>query len=373
MKSIKIDVNRRDLLVNVLGFGALVIFFLVLKNLDAVRNLFFWIVSLLIPFFIAFALYFVLLPLKTLIFRIFPKQLSLRLRNKSATFLTCILVVLLIFLFFFLFVPQLISSIEILVTQLPTYFQQVSAFLSNYISSEELLSSLTNLLNSAVPYIKTFLESIKDILLGVLGGSLPFLVNALITISFLMVLLSEHQQLRVEARKFLFFTLPKTIASNVLSTIGDISTIFRRYMIGQLTDALLVGVVTFIGMMILGLPYPLLIAFIIAITNMIPFFGPFIGAIPCGILILIVNPIQALIFLIMILVIQQIDGNIIAPMIVGDSLDIPPIYILFAITIGGSLFGILGMLIGVPVFSVIMMLFKRLVLFIEKQRLKTSE
>lgn len=367
MKYIKTeDIKNNDVLINVFTFGGLIVFFLVLRNIGSIFAQINWLIKILMPLFIAFAIYFLLLPLKNIFIKYLPKKLPKKSTNLISTLLTLAVVICFVFLFFFLFVPQLISSIEVLVVQMPNYFTQIVNWISGYVDSSDMITRINELVNNVIPYINSILESVKDFLIQFLSGSLPFLISLLTCISFLIVLLNDHTQLRIESRKFLYFAFPKKAAQTLLATVGDISIIFRKYFIGQLTDAALVGIVTLIVMLVLKLPYPVLIAFIIAVTNIIPFFGPFIGAIPCGILILMVNPFQALIFAIMILVIQQIDGNIIAPMIVGDSLSIPPIYILFSITVGGSLFGILGMLIGVPVFSVLMMLFKRFIMFIEE-------
>lgn len=371
MKYIKTeDIKNNDVLINVFAFGGLIVFFLVLRNIGSIFAQINWLIKILMPLFIAFAIYFLLLPLKNIFIKYLPKKLPKKSTNLISTLLTLAVVICFVFLFFFLFVPQLISSIEVLVVQMPNYFTQIVNWISGYVDSSDMITRINELVNNVIPYINSILESVKDFLIQFLSGSLPFLISLLTCISFLIVLLNDHTQLRIESRKFLYFAFPKKAAQTLLATVGDISIIFRKYFIGQLTDAALVGIVTLIVMLVLKLPYPVLIAFIIAVTNIIPFFGPFIGAIPCGILILMVNPFQALIFAIMILVIQQIDGNIIAPMIVGDSLSIPPIYILFSITVGGSLFGILGMLIGVPVFSVLMMLFKRFIMFIEEIRKK---
>lgn len=374
MKYIKTKyIDKKEIFINVLAFGGLVVFFLVIRNLNTLMANIMWFLNFLLPFFIAYGLYFILLPIKERIYSLLPKRKFTRYANHFATLLTMMIVLLALVLFFFLIVPQLITSIEVLVTQIPDYYQQILNIAKQYIDSEVILEKLIELLNGLVPYVQTVLEALKNFLTSFISGSLPFLISTIATISFLVVLLSSHKLLRVEMRKLFFFLFNKKIAMNILQTTHDISRVFKRYLVGQLTDALLVGVVTFIAMIIFKLPYAVLIAFIIGLTNMIPFFGPFIGAIPSALLIFIVDPFQALIFVIIILVLQQVDGNIIAPMIVGDSLDIPPIYILFSITVGGSLFGILGMLIGVPVFTVLIMLFRRFIVFIESKRIQIQE
>ena len=136
---------------------------------------------------------------------------------------------------------------------------------------------------------------------------------------------------------------------------------FGGYFTGVLIDAIFVGVITFIALIIFGVPYASLVAVIVAITNVIPIFGPFLGAIPSAFIIFISEPSKAIVFIILILVIQQIDGNIIAPRILGNSTGMSSLAVIVAITIMGSIFGFMGMLIGVPVFAVIIALIKELV------------
>lgn len=133
----------------------------------------------------------------------------------------------------------------------------------------------------------------------------------------------------------------------------DVKNVFQQYIIGNLLDSLIVGIVCWIGMLLLKIPYAPMIAFIVGVTNIIPVFGPFLGAIPVGIILFIVNPVYCLEFALFILILQQVDGNVIKPIILGDKMGISGFWILFSVSIGGSLFGIAGMLLGVPVFALI--------------------
>ena len=150
--------------------------------------------------------------------------------------------------------------------------------------------------------------------------------------------------------------------------------IFRRYFLVIVLDSLIMGIVCYILMKILGLPYAELISVIVGITNIIPFFGPFLGAIPSILIILMSSPMDAFIFALMILIVQQVDGNIICPAILGNSLGLKPILIIFAVTLGGGLFGIVGMIAGVPAFTVIYTIFKRSVSHrLQKKNLDSPE
>lgn len=154
-------------------------------------------------------------------------------------------------------------------------------------------------------------------------------------------------------KKILYTICAENTADSIILVIRLTSNMFKRFVFGQAIDSVVVGIVCWFGCTVFRIPYAVLIGFVVGVTNMIPIFGPFIGAVPCGIILLLVKPIAAIEFAAFILVLQQIDGNIVAPHILGDSLGLPALWVMFAIIVGGSLFGIVGMFLGVPLFSVI--------------------
>jgi predicted PurR-regulated permease PerM len=164
-----------------------------------------------------------------------------------------------------------------------------------------------------------------------------------------------------QVKKINFALFSEKTADKLVYITNLANKSFSGYVSGQLIDSLMVGIITYIVMLIFGWPYPMLIAVIIGVTNILPFFGPFIGAIPSAIIILLINPWQALSFVIFILILQQIEGNIIAPRILGKSVGMSAIWVVFAIIVGGGLFGFVGMVIGVPTFSVIYTLVKEFI------------
>ena len=143
---------------------------------------------------------------------------------------------------------------------------------------------------------------------------------------------------------------------------------FSGFIVGKLLDSLIIGIICFIACKILQFDYPVLLALIVGVTNIIPFFGPFIGAIPCILLLLMIDPMQSLYFAIFVFLLQQFDGNILGPAILGESTGMSPLWIIFAITVGGYLFGVIGMFLGVPAIAVISYLFKLLVDYLLKKR-----
>ena len=163
------------------------------------------------------------------------------------------------------------------------------------------------------------------------------------------------------ATKICYCLMKPEKCKSFIANAKECFRIFTGFIIGKSIDSLIIGIMTFFFLKLLNLPYALLVAVIVGVTNMIPFFGPFIGAIPCGILYLCIDPIYTLIFAIMIFIIQQFDGWILGPMILGDSTGIRPIWVIFGITVGGAYFGFAGMFLGVPFTAVIVYLVNKAV------------
>ena len=186
-------------------------------------------------------------------------------------------------------------------------------------------------------------------------------------------LLIDKEKLCALSKKITYGLFPESYADEIIKLVDRSNYTFGRFLVGKIIDSLIIGVLTFIILTIFKMPYTILVSVIVGITNIIPFFGPFIGAIPSFIIILFVSPVQALWFLLIILFIQQLDGNVIGPKILGDSIGISAFWILFSILVAGKLLGIVGMIIGVPLFAIFYSIVKE---FIEsklrKKGLKTE-
>jgi predicted PurR-regulated permease PerM len=191
-------------------------------------------------------------------------------------------------------------------------------------------------------------------------GVFNFLIGMIIAV----YLLSDSERFISQAAAVCYSLLPKRSADRVIEVANLSGQMLNRFIFGKLLDSLIIGIFCYIMTELLTIPYAPLISFIVGITNMIPVFGPFIGAVPAIFILLIIQPSKALEFAIFIIILQQIDGNIIGPYILGDSMGLPPIWIMFAIIVGGAVGGVLGMFLGVPIFSVIYLLFTR---FIKRQ------
>ena len=176
-------------------------------------------------------------------------------------------------------------------------------------------------------------------------------------------MLLDKEKLLHFCKKTLFILFSKKQVESIASTIKYTNSVFNSFVVGKTIDSLIIAIIFFIGSIILNLPYPMLLAIIIGITNMIPYVGPFIGAVPVVALTILINPIKGLWVLIFIVVLQQFDGVILGPRILGDSIGLKPIGVIFAIIVGGAIAGPLGMFFGVPIFSVIFTIFSN---FVEK-------
>ncbi len=265
-------------------------------------------------------------------------------------------------LFVWMLLPQLTESIKDLGEKFPSYIQAVEDLAHSIAENggaiataiETLLTTLNNFIDNSYDLLKQYLPQIVAMVQSVAIGALDIVLGIVFSIYFLLA--KEH--LLAQFKKILrAITQEKTYQDIVkVATLTD--NTFGKYFTGAILDSILVGIICFILMTILRLPYAPLISVIIAVTNVIPFFGPFIGAIPSAIILFVANPIYAVYFAIMILVLQQIDGNIIAPRIHSASTGLDPVWVIVSITIMSGLFGFIGMFIGVPLFSVIYTLVK---------------
>ncbi|MCI7794397.1 AI-2E family transporter [bacterium] len=273
--------------------------------------------------------------------------------------------VLIIFVLGWMVIPQVISSIVILFENLPSYFNNVQSLLltiqENYgldVSKavtalddyEQLMNELGNLLAGAVPKIVASVGSIAS-----------NVVDIFTAIASSVYMLAEKDKLLRQLRILARAILPRPVVQVVLDTFTLANENFEGFFIGKIIDSGIIGVLTFVCCSLLNISFAPLIAVVVGITNIIPVFGPFIGAVPCIIILLFVKPIDAVKFLVLILIIQQVDGNIIGPKILGKSIGVSALWVLFAIVLGGDLWGVVGMVLGVPVFATLYALLREFV------------
>lgn len=330
------------------------------------------IMGILSPFIIGIAIAFIL----NLIMVIFEEKIFSFLDNKKyikyskfkrplSVALTFMVVVVVILGLISFIIPQLIDSIATLTNAVPSYIKSFEELISKYVSNTEILNTVWNNFLSAWREVIQFtgqilassLSSVVNITLGFTSG----LFNFIISLFFSIYMLLNKEKLQLGMKKVLYAFTGNKFADKVIY-LGKISNeSFSSYIGGQFIEAIIIGVLCFLGMIILRMPYALLISVLVAVTALIPIFGAFIGTIPSAFIILIIDPMKALWFVIFIIVLQQIEGNLIYPKVVGGSIGLPPIWVMLAMIIGGNTFGLIGILLGIPIFSVIYKVFKELV------------
>lgn len=289
-----------------------------------------------------------------------------RVSKACATVASLLVVVLVVAGLFQMLIPQMIESIIGIKESLPSYLQNFYAWIQRILSDNPDIEAmvLSNLQSGAV-FLENWVEKaftsiniskLGDFIIGFSSGFfslLTFVKNCLIGLIVMVYLLNIKDVLVAQAKKITYGCLKLRQANAVVEEMRFVHRVFGGFIIGKLLDSLIIGIICFVGTSLMKMPYALLISVIVGVTNIIPFFGPFIGAIPSGFLLLLVSPIKCVYFLLFILLLQQFDGNILGPKILGDSTGLPSFWVLFSILLFGGLFGFVGMIIAVPTFAVI--------------------
>jgi len=348
---------------NILLGTYLIALYFILLNIKSVLSTFGSIIGILKPFIIAFCMAFILnLPMtffENKVFNLLDNQKSGYARKLKrplsilATFITVIGLVIALALFV---IPELISSISTLLNAVPDYVRSFEKLINQYISSTEILQNAYDtlmttwkeLLTIVGGLLTTSLTSILTTTISITSGVVNFVLSIVLTI----YMLASKETLLYHSKKILYAFVFKPLADKIIRVIRLSNTTFSKFITGQCIEAVILGILCFIGMNIFSMPYSLLVSVLIGVTALIPVFGAFIGTIPSVFLILLINPMQALWFIVFILCLQQFEGNVIYPKVVGNSVGLPAIWVMLAMLVGGSTLGLIGMLIGIPVFSV---------------------
>lgn len=276
--------------------------------------------------------------------------------------LTYLTVILLFSLFLQFILPQLISSLTGIIGEIPNFVKDFTIYVTKVSETINLSEPIQEaLLKKSDEFLKFLVEFSTSLIPMLANYSLVIMSkvwNIVLGLIISIYLLSDKERFIALTKKVNYALLPKHRADRGVELLALANDIFGKFLSGKILDSAIVGVLTFVLLLIFKIPYALLIAFIVSITNIIPFFGPFIGAIPSFFIILFVSVNQAFVFLILIIIIQQIDGNLIGPKILGDSLNINAFWILFSLLLFGRIFGFIGMVVGVPLFVFIYALAK---------------
>lgn len=348
--------NKKDMIKFIIFAVVLIFVFIHIKE---IWNFLGFILQLIMPFILGIVIAFVL---NILINLIETKLLNkAKMGDKSKRTISLLLSFAIVFTFIvvllLLIIPQLKNTVELFVDNMPMYEENVKELLDKFNINPEIVMEIEegvkNFGTVAIEFIKNNTDHILEVTLGVASNVISIIVNTVIALVFAIYLLVQKEKLLSQLNKVLKAYLPL----NKVSKIRDIAKLSNRtcanFVSGQCLEAVIIGVLCFIGMLILGIPYAATISVLIGVTALIPVYGAFIGTIFGAFLIFMVSPIKALIFIIFIIILQQFEGNLIYPKVVGKSVGLPGIWVFVAVTIGASLAGIVGMLISVPIVSIL--------------------
>lgn len=358
--------------------AALLLFFL-LFHAEAIIGWFGTVFQILRPIFIGMVIAFLLLPIQRGVFNFFmgaaskwkPKKFKKKKFFGSLSIVFSLLfAALVVYLLTAMVFPQLYLSVVGLVEVVPDYIDTVQTWLLGFFEDNpDIRDVIIPYYNSAAVSFENWLENtilpnftgIVSNLSSVIGSVVTLAKDLLIAVIVSVYLLARKDLFSAQSKKIVYSIFKPRWGDLIVRETRSAYAILSGFINGKLLDSLIIGVITLICCNLFKFPYPALVATIIGVTNVIPFFGPFIGAVPCVLLILLVDPLKALYFVIFIFILQQFDGNILGPKILGDSTGLASFWVLFSILLFGGLFGFAGMLLGVPVFAMLYSVVRRLV------------
>ena len=360
------------------GFGAIslsIIFFFLIYRFDGFGSAISTLTGILMPFIYGAVIAYLLKPvcntIEGFLRRFIPERMK-GLVSALSVALTILFGLLLIYALCMMIIPQLITSVTALYY---TAQRNLAKFVqwANHVEFIENNEQIMNMLNSAYDTLSTnideliktkLLPSMQNIVSGAAIGVLNVVTvakNLVIGIIVAVYMLASRKRFTQQVKLIFYSVFKPRWAQLIIEEIQYADKMFGGFINGKIMDSAIIGVLCYIGCLIFKFPSALLVSVIIGVTNVIPFFGPFIGAIPATLLILIQNPIKALWFILFVLVLQQLDGNIIGPKILGNTTGLSSFWVLFAILLFGGLWGFVGMIVGVPLFAVIYDVIKKLV------------
>lgn len=286
------------------------------------------------------------------------KKFKLKTERAVSIFFTYLITLAVIILVISFVIPSLLESINMMLSNIPNYINNIYNYLKGILDDNPDLMNIldkwnTNITDSITGIMLPSMDTILTNLTTGISSFVKWTVNIIIGIIVSVYLIYDKESFISGSKKILRATLPEKAYSTLMITCEYTNKIFGGFMIAKIIDSLIIGVLTFIIISIFKIPYALIISVIVGITNIIPYFGPFIGAIPCAALLLLINPTKSLTFSILIFLIQQFDGNILGPKLIGNKTGVKSFWVLFSILLFGGIFGFTGMIFGVPVFAVI--------------------
>lgn len=329
------------------------------------------IIKILMPIIYGGVLAYLMLPIYNFTYSLVCKKTvrlfkAQKIRNRigkmAATLVSLLLLIFVVSGLFWMIIPQILDSILGFQDSLTVYINNLTLWLSKLLQdnpsleqaimphfNEAVMKFQTWMTTDLVPSIYLIIDRVSTGVINIVTVVKNILIGLIVMIYFLNL----KGTLCAQSKKIIYGLFQVKTANRIVNEIRFVHRVFGGFITGKLLDSLIIGILCFFGMRFFNMPYVLLISVIIGVTNVIPFFGPFFGAIPSAFLILLVSPLKCLYFLIFVLVLQQFDGNILGPKILGDSTGLPSFWVLFSILLFGGLFGFVGMIIAVPAFAVI--------------------
>lgn len=361
----KRDIKKNIILI--ITYIALIIF--VLVNFEKILSILGYIINIFSPFIFGAIVAFVLNVLVNFIerklFGKVKKKTWLKIKRPLSITISVVLVIFIIVFIMNLLIPQLKNSVSLFTDSLPTYKEDIINIMNKFNLEETTIKKASDYLDNfgkvITDYIKGNSKDVITVTTEVATSLIAIISKAVIAIVFAIYIIAQKETLKRQFNKLMSAYLKPRTVNGINKYASMANTTFSNFVTGQCLEALIFGSLCFLGMLILRLPYATTIAVLLGFTALIPVFGAFIGTFLGAFLILMISPIKAIIFVVFILVLQQIEGNLIYPKVVGKSVGLPGIWVLLSVTIGASVGGILGMLIATPLCSLIYILLRQAV------------
>ena len=361
----KRDIKKNIILI--ITYIALIIF--VLVNFEKILSILGYIINIFSPFIFGAIVAFVLNVLVNFIerklFGKVKKKTWLKIRRPLSITISVVLVIFIIVFIMNLLIPQLKNSVSLFTDSLPTYKEDIINIMNKFNLEETTIKKVSDYLDNfgkvITDYIKGNSKDVITVTTEVATSLIAIISKAVIAIVFAIYIIAQKETLKRQFNKLMSAYLKPRTVNRINKYASMANTTFSNFVTGQCLEALIFGSLCFLGMLILRLPYATTIAVLLGFTALIPVFGAFIGTFLGAFLILMISPIKAIIFVVFILVLQQIEGNLIYPKVVGKSVGLPGIWVLLSVTIGASVGGILGMLIATPLCSLLYILLRQAV------------
>ncbi|EEA86137.1 AI-2E family transporter [Peptacetobacter hiranonis] len=365
----KIDWNRKYTTVAVYSFIVIacsIVFYLISSQVKVFSNKISDFIAILYPFIIGFAIAYLL---NFILKFIENRIISEKMKGKSparvraiSMLLTYLVAGTLCYLFVHFVWPELLESIIGLFNDIPNYVNNATVMINKLIEEFNLTPASMEILESKWKELTDFIMNFMTDIIPVIGNTIMVVISSLWNIVLGVIvsiyLLKDKEKFFAISKKITYAIFNREHSYKILELTHRANKIFGKFLGGKILDSFIIAIITFVILTIFKMPYTLLVTVIVGVTNVIPFFGPFFGAIPSVILVRFVSPIKAFWLLIIILIIQQLDGNVIGPKILGDSIGVSAFWILFALLIAGKFLGLVGMLLGVPLFAFIYSIIK---------------